>query len=371
VVDPAQIGGVNAYNLEIARKRARTLIEHTIDLLTNHMVNPQYPGIVFALGGDMFSGDIHEELMATNEKEVMPTFIDIYEVLVWCIETLADQYKRVFVPCVTGNHGRNTHKIRSKGRNFTNFDWLLYQLLARHFEKDTRVRFSIPDGPDCLYKIYGHRYLLTHGDQFRGSDALSALVRGDHKKRNRNNQINMEYDTMICGHFHTLIQLQRLIVNGCFPAGSLVTLANGTRKAIEEVQIGERVLTHRNQARTVIDTYSRDNVTSVIHFRAGTKASEVRLTPNHRVWAIKGNTVPQQVPNNGRWLKTQLMATPDWVEARYLSAGDYVQVPYDKSVVDSEDIDAGLCKLLGYYLAEGSSSGKNGKLHDLEGYWLP
>jgi hypothetical protein len=48
---------VNAYNLEIARKRARTFIEHAIDLLTNHTVNPQYPGIVFALGGDMFSGD--------------------------------------------------------------------------------------------------------------------------------------------------------------------------------------------------------------------------------------------------------------------------------------------------------------------------
>jgi hypothetical protein len=45
---------VNAYNLEIARKRARTFIEHAIDLLTNHTVNPQYPGIVFALGGDMF-----------------------------------------------------------------------------------------------------------------------------------------------------------------------------------------------------------------------------------------------------------------------------------------------------------------------------
>jgi hypothetical protein len=89
---------VNAYNLEIARKRARTFIEHAIDLLTNHTVNPQYPGIVFALGGDMMAGDIHEELMTTNEREVMPTFVYIYEVLVWCIDTLADHYQRVFHP---------------------------------------------------------------------------------------------------------------------------------------------------------------------------------------------------------------------------------------------------------------------------------
>jgi hypothetical protein len=143
------------YNLEIARKRARTFIEHAIDLLTNHMVNPQYPGIVFALGGDLFSGDIHEELIATNEREVMPTSIDVFEVLTWCINTLADHYGRVFIPCVSGNHGRATHKIRAKGRNFTTFDWLLYQLLARHFERDNRIRFSIPDGPDCLSRSTG------------------------------------------------------------------------------------------------------------------------------------------------------------------------------------------------------------------------
>lgn len=218
VVDPAQIGGVNEFSPEIAHRRARRLIEQTIYLLKEHMVNPDYPGIVFALGGDMFSGDIHEELMATNECEIMPTFLEIHGVLIWCIQTLVKEFGRVFIPCVTGNHGRNTHKIRAKGRNFTNFDWLLYQLLAKHFAADERIKFSIPDGSDCLYRVYSHRYLLTHGDQFRGGDgmigALGPIIRGDHKKRSRNNQIEMGYDTMMLGHWHQLIQLQRLIVNG-------------------------------------------------------------------------------------------------------------------------------------------------------------
>ena len=61
--------------------------------------------------------------MATNEREIMPTLLDVHGLLIWCIETLAKEFGRVFVPCVTGNHGRNTHKIRAKGRNFTNFDW--------------------------------------------------------------------------------------------------------------------------------------------------------------------------------------------------------------------------------------------------------
>ena len=218
IVDPKQIGGVNQYNISISQKRARALIETAIDLLNNHLKNPDYSGIVFALGGDMVSGDIHEELVATNEVEIMPTVLDLFGVLTWCISTLADTFGRVFVPCVTGNHGRNTHKIRAKGRNFTSFDWLLYSFLAKRFEEDERVKFLIPDGPDAYYSIYGHRYLLTHGDQFRGGDgmigALGPIIRGDHRKRSRNAQIDQDYDTMLLGHWHQLIQLQRLIVNG-------------------------------------------------------------------------------------------------------------------------------------------------------------
>tara|TARA_R110000868_G_scaffold223284_2_gene475140 strand:- start:155 stop:1390 length:1236 start_codon:yes stop_codon:yes gene_type:complete len=218
VVDPNQINSVNKYNIAIAQDRAKVMIEKTVDLLRNHVAHTDYPGIVFVLGGDMVSGDIHEELMATNEKEIMPTVIDLFGVLTWCIATLADEFGNVFVPCVSGNHGRNTQKIRAKGRNFTSFDWLLYQFLAKRFESDKRVQFHIPDGSDAYYSIYGHKYLLTHGDQFRGGDgvigALGPIIRGDHRKRSRNAQIDMEYDTMLLGHWHQLIQLERLIVNG-------------------------------------------------------------------------------------------------------------------------------------------------------------
>lgn len=219
VVDPNQIGGVNTYDMTIARERLRTMVEVSIDLLDNHIVSDGgYPGVVVALGGDMVSGDIHEELSATNEQEMMPVVVDLWGNLVWALETLAEKYGRVFAVCVTGNHGRNTKKMRAKGRVFTSFDWLLYQFLAKRFENDPRIKFMIPDGPDAYYSVMGHRYLLTHGDQFRGGDgmigALGPIIRGDHRKRSRNAQIGMEYDTMLMGHWHQLIQLQRLIVNG-------------------------------------------------------------------------------------------------------------------------------------------------------------
>lgn len=218
VIDPTQINGVNQYNLDIAHKRAKNCIFSAIDLLRNHMKDAKYPGFILALGGDMVSGDIHDELTATNEIPLIPCVLNLFDVLVECISILADEFGAVFVPCVTGNHGRNTQKIRAKDRHHTSFDWLLYVLLEKHFKNDSRVTFNIPNGSDCLYKVYGHRYLLTHGDQFRGGDSmigcLGPIIRGDHKKRSRNSQIDEGYDTMMLGHWHQLIQMQRLIVNG-------------------------------------------------------------------------------------------------------------------------------------------------------------
>ena len=218
VVDPEQINGVNKFNLQIAHRRAKTLVTKTIDLLNNHMVNPTYPGIVFSLGGDMVSGDIHDELRETNEPSTIPAVLDLLEVLVWCVATLADAFGNVRIPAVTGNHGRTTIKMRAKGRHHTSYDWLIYCLLEREFKNDKRVTFQVSNGPDCSYSIYGHRYLLTHGDQFRGGDgmvgALGPILRGDHKKRSRNGQIGLEFDTMLLGHWHQYLPSGRVIVNG-------------------------------------------------------------------------------------------------------------------------------------------------------------
>lgn len=217
VVDPRQINGVNEYNLRIAHQRMDNLVEASVHLLKILDPKMRYPGIVLPLGGDMISGDIHEELEASNEMPTMPTVVDLYGKLVSVISFYADQFKRVFLPCVTGNHGRNTHKIRAKDRHHTSFDWMLYTFLAKRFEGDPRVTFFIPDGPDAYYRIYEHKYLLTHGDQFRGGDgiigALGPLTRGNQKKQSRNSQIDMAYDTMAVGHWHQDIFLRRLIVN--------------------------------------------------------------------------------------------------------------------------------------------------------------
>jgi len=218
VVYPAQIGGVNQFNVTIAKRRLKYTFDTAVSLLKILDSKLDYPGIVIPLGGDMISGNIHDELVATNELGSIPAMLDLHGDITALLKSAANTFGHVFVPCVSGNHGRDTRKIWSKDRHHTSFDWLLYQFLAKTFADDKRVQFLIPDGPDASYRVYDYRYLLTHGDQFRGGDGiigpLGPLIRGDQRKRTRNSQIDQDYDTMICGHWHQYITLRRLIVNG-------------------------------------------------------------------------------------------------------------------------------------------------------------
>tara|TARA_R110000868_G_scaffold208462_1_gene457875 strand:- start:386 stop:1513 length:1128 start_codon:yes stop_codon:yes gene_type:complete len=217
-VFPAQIEFCNDYNLEIADQRIQNLVNNSIDILFNHLSNPKYDGLVFPLGGDMFSGDIHEELAKTNEMPMFPTLLRLTGRIAWAIKIYADKFGKVFVPVVAGNHGRTTRKPTHKNRAFDNFDWLLGCMLAREFANDKRVTVLVSDGTDINYSIYGHKYLLTHGDQFSGGDsiigAIGPVTRGDSKKRSRESQIGRPYDTLICGHFHQLVVMKKIIING-------------------------------------------------------------------------------------------------------------------------------------------------------------
>jgi len=219
IVKPAQVNGVNAFNLEIARRRLRTVIDKTIKLCKILDRDMRYPGIVVKLGGDMVGGNIHEELQATNEANIMPVMLDLYRHLVPAITLLADVFGNVFLPCVSGNHDRATKKTWYKDRNDTSFGWLLYQFLAERFAADKRVTFYIPDSADALYRIYNTRMLLTHGDSFPASDsiigAIGPIMRGTQKKQQRNSGVGQTFDILECGHWHQRIVLSHIMVNNC------------------------------------------------------------------------------------------------------------------------------------------------------------
>jgi hypothetical protein len=126
----------------------------------------------------------------------------------------------VFVADAPGNHGRVLdHKPRMKRYVFRNADWLIARLLERNFRTDKRVRFASSPSGDVLYRVYGHRYLATHGDALgvRGGDgiigAIGPIMRGQIKVHTSEAQIGRDFDTLLMGHWHQALWLPRAIVN--------------------------------------------------------------------------------------------------------------------------------------------------------------
>jgi hypothetical protein len=134
------------------------------------------------------------------------------------ISLLADEYGKVHVPVVVGNHSRRTRKPRSKFRARDNFDWFIGHLLARQFANDKRVTFDVAESADTIVESYGHRVMVTHGDQASGGAGIGGIwppiMRLDARKRQRQAAVQQPYDLMVLGHWHTLTFGPSWIVNG-------------------------------------------------------------------------------------------------------------------------------------------------------------
>jgi len=221
VVRPEEVGGVNEFNSDICAARAKRLVDTIIDLCFNHMgrSTTKYPGIVIGLNGDLITGDIHAELTETNDRTPQQQINDLTDILASCIEEVASKFGNVFVPCEPGNHGRDTMKPRMKGRVYTSHEWVIYTNLERYFRKDKRVIIHVPPETDAYFKVYGHRYLMTHGDSLgvKGGDgmigALGPIMRGAIKTGRSEAHVGRDFDTLLLGHWHQMLWLPNVIVN--------------------------------------------------------------------------------------------------------------------------------------------------------------
>jgi hypothetical protein len=187
----SQVNGVNEYNVTIAKRRLKRVTQGAIRLLRHTLAPGAFGGMVVIFGGDMLDGLIHDELRDTADETALQAIVTLHDELVPALKTLCDEFGKLHVPCVVGNHGRLDRKPRMKNGPMLNLDWLLYQFIARTIGSDPkysgRITFQIPDGFDASYRVHGVRYMLTHGDSFKGGSGITGpllpWMRGDAKTR--------------------------------------------------------------------------------------------------------------------------------------------------------------------------------------------
>jgi hypothetical protein len=218
VVNPDEMEGLNAYNREIAVMRLERWSQNVVKLARNYLAGLQYDGIVVMLGGDIFSGDIHEELAETNEDTMLGSLLFWSEQIAAALDLLQREFRQMHVASVMGNHGRMTRKPRAKLRARTNFDWLLSKMVQRHFRDNSKMTFDVPESADVLVRVYDHGQLMTHGDQVNGGGGIGGIyppvMRLRARKQQRHLQVGSSFETLWMGHWHQYLSTPSLIVNG-------------------------------------------------------------------------------------------------------------------------------------------------------------
>lgn len=221
VVDPQQVFDYNSYDIETCVRRLRHTFELAVTLLKNHLAAPSYDGIVLVLGGDMINGALHEDSLATDAEPPMVQAIEMSRHLADGVAFLAQEFPRVSIYGVPGNHGRMSRRPWAKWYAKTNLDWLCYVMLQGHVKDLPNVECHFPPVRDLNFEVANRRYRLTHGDQFRGGDGIigpiGPITRGDVRKRHSAMLMpggRAQYDTILVAHFHQLQMLPKRIVNG-------------------------------------------------------------------------------------------------------------------------------------------------------------
>ncbi len=228
VIRREETDNAHGYNASIFVKRYRRLIRGVIDLCEEHRAGGwKFPGIIYARGGDTISGDIHEELEATNDLTPIEAVELAFREEAAGIKHLVDCFGKVDVKDVGGgNHDRLQKKPMSKRFNARSYDRLVGFMLRREFKSDPRVTFQITESPDVFFPIYETNVLLTHGDRMGSGGGqgfigpAATIMRGAQKVIMEQQALGRRVDRVDHGHFHTEFYGGFVLSNGCVPGAS-------------------------------------------------------------------------------------------------------------------------------------------------------
>ncbi|MEK6843716.1 MAG: SufD family Fe-S cluster assembly protein [Candidatus Micrarchaeota archaeon] len=160
-------------------------------------------------------------------------------------------------------------------------------------------------------------------------------------------------------------------IEGCFTKGTPIATSQGI-KSIEDVKEGDLVLTDKIRNKKVYKTQVRKYAGKLFSIKYyGDSSKEIKTTSEHPFLAVRRE---KQEYRNTNW-------TTQWINASDLRKGDYACIPINR-FIDSQDVrtfsirkgngkagfkdiplalhtDKDFFRLVGYYLAEGTTLGEH------------
>lgn len=215
VVTAAETGGLGQYDMDIVARRLGLVAEKVVELVGLRRSALSVPRLKVFLGGDMVSGNIHDELAETNQVNIVQQTSEGAYMVAQMLCSIAPHFEEVEVVCVGGNHGRMHKKPRAKERELS-FDYLMYQVVGFLVAKQPNVRMRISQSFYEIVDIDGFKVLLMHGDSIKGSMGIPfyGVERASSRMRVLLDMVKERFDVVMIGHFHDPVIGDRWITNG-------------------------------------------------------------------------------------------------------------------------------------------------------------
>jgi hypothetical protein len=136
--------------------------------------------------------------------------------------------------------------------------------------------------------------------------------------------------------------------NNCLVPGTDILMADGSRKAVEDIVVGDEVITHKGRVKKVIEVFKHENNSEIYNLKVK-HHPKLQITSEHPLYALSGSEVRKRSIKDLRNLQT----SPAWIKAGDVEAGDVLLSLRSVEGTPCEDLTPGQARLLGYFAAEG------------------
>lgn len=218
VVQADETEGFNHFDYDESVRRINQIVDDELKWVDVNRGAYRIDRCAIIAKGDFISGDIHDELKATNEFPVPVQTARAGLLLGEMVRRIAGRFKHVdFFQVGADNHGRLTRKPQAKQKATNNMTYLVYVIANESLRKCGNVRAHGGPGMKVLCDVNGHKFLCEHGDTMRAWSGLPfyAFSRAVGREATRRMNTDKGFEYFSIGHFHTPCYIEgRTIVNG-------------------------------------------------------------------------------------------------------------------------------------------------------------
>jgi hypothetical protein len=218
-----EIGGINEYNIDIFKQCVDRVFFYFLHYCKKHNVTKAH--IPFM--GDLFAGEIHDELIRTNEAHVVETLFILLDYISEKILQIEPHFSSVDIHFLVGNHARlYGGRPPNKQAATKNWEYVLGRVLKRmvkNSELNKKFRVHTYESLFTVIEVCGRKFLTLHGNILTGKGTggfagipFYSLMMNAAKFYGAMSTIGMDDGTpfhdLLMGHLHTSARI--VIFNG-------------------------------------------------------------------------------------------------------------------------------------------------------------